>query len=243
MPKKLTNGDIVQKMYDLVGDEYTKVDDIYEGALVKFGVRHETCGFEYMVTWGDFKKGRRCPKCSKKHQYTDSEMTEIISDMTNGEYTKLSEYKNAHSKFKIKHNTCGQEYEVKWTSFQGGRRCPKCKFSRGEKAVNDYLTNQNVSFTTQVRFDDCRSKYPLPFDFGIIDSEKKVIALIEYDGKQHFEPVEIWGGEEALKQVQLRDSIKNDYCRTNNIPLLRIHHDKNIEEELDNFLASLFILR
>lgn len=145
------------------------------------------------------------------------------------------EYINA----KDKHNTCGHEYEIGWGMFQSGVRCPKCNQSKGEKFISDYLTNQQISFTTQVRFDDCRHKLPLPFDFGIIDSNKRIIALIEFDGQQHFEPVDLWGGEEALQQTQLRDQIKDDYCKEQNLPLLRIKYDEeNVLKVIEEFIAQ-----
>lgn len=235
---KFTNENIVERMYDLAGDEYTKLDDVYINANTKFSIKHNICGHEYEVSWGKFQSGNRCPKCSGHYKYTDSEIIEMISDMTQGEYTKLSIYINAQTKFPIRHNVCGHEYEVRWNDFRRDNRCPKCNQSKGEKFISDYLTNKNISFTTQARFDDCRQKRPLPFDFGIVDDENMIIALIEFDGKQHFESVELWGGEEALALTQLRDQIKNQYCEDNNIPLLRIRYDEDIEEKLTTFLKE-----
>lgn len=236
----LTNSNIIERMYELVGDEYSKLDDIYINAQTKFSIKHNICGHEYEVCWNKFQIGKRCPKCMGNYRYKDSEITDIVFELTGGEYTKLGKYVGAHSKFKIKHNTCGHEYEVAWTHFQQGKRCPKCNQSKGEKFISDYLANKHISFTTQVKFDDCKHERTLPFDFGIVDSNKKIIALIEFDGQQHFESVELWGGEEALALTQLRDQIKNQYCKENNIPLLRIKYNEDIQERLDNFLVSLF---
>lgn len=298
-----TNEDIVQKMYDLVGNEYTKLDNSYSNVDTKFKIKHNKCGHEYEIAWNSFQRGVRCPKCAGKYRYTDNEISELVAEMTNGEYTKLSEYKNnktkfkikhntcgheyeviwghfkrgsrcpkcsglmkltneeivkriyelvgdeytklddsyknASTKFKIKHNTCGHEYKVRWNDFKQGYRCPKCNQSKGEKFIADYLTNQHISFTPQIRFSDCKYKNTLPFDFAILDSEMRVKALIEFDGEQHYKSVEIWGGEEALKEVQLRDQIKNEYCKEHNLPLLRIRFDEDIEEKLNLFLNKL----
>ena len=46
--------------------------------------------------------------------------------------------------------------------------------------------------------------------------------LIEYDGRQHFEISEYFGGYEGFINTKIRDTIKNIYCRNNNIDLLRI---------------------
>ena len=238
---KLTNLDVIQRMYELVDDEYTKLNDIYVNADTKFPIKHNTCDHEYEVSWGNFQRGKRCPKCSGVMKLTNEDIVQRMIDLVSNEYSKLNDiYVNANTKFPIRHNICGHEYEVKWSNFQNGKRCPKCNQSKGEKFISDYLTNKHISFTTQVRFNDCRHKNTLPFDFGIVDSNKKIIALIEFDGEQHFKPSDFFGGEENLKQVQLRDSIKNQYCKDNNIPLLRIRYDEDIQEELDNFLGSLF---
>lgn len=79
------------------------------------------------------------------------------------------------------------------------------------------------------------------FDFAIIDNNEKVTTLIEYDGRQHFEPISDFGGEEGFKITQNNDSIKNKYCKNNNIPLLRIPYwdFDNIELILNNFLYEI----
>lgn len=245
--KKLTNDDIVQKIHELVGDEYCKLDNIYTNTNTKFPIRHNTCGHEYKIAWNTFQSGSRCPKCSGLMKLTNEEIVQKMYELLGDEYTKLDDnYINATTKFPIRHELCGHEYEVNWNNFKSGKRCPKCNQSKGERFISDYLTNKNISFTAQVRFNDCKHKLPLPFDFGIIDKNKKIIALIEYDGQQHFKPSRFKTSttqeqaEENLKQTQLRDQIKNQYCKENNIPLLRIKYNEDIQEKLDNFLGSLF---
>ena len=72
----------------------------------------------------------------------------------------------------------------------------------------------------QSTFEKCKAYSLLPFDFFI---EGKYI--IEYDGRQHFYPIEIWGGEEGLAITRAHDLIKNKYCFDNKIPLIRIPYD------------------
>ena len=49
---------------------------------------------------------------------------------------------------------------------------------------------------------------------------------------QHFSDI-CWGGKDGLLERQKRDNIKNDYCKNNNISLIRIRYDqKNIDELL-----------
>ena len=97
-----------------------------------------------------------------------------------------------------------------------------------------WLDKNNIFYEPQMRFDDCCDIKTLPFDFYI----PSLKIAIEYDGKQHFEPIEYFGGKESFEILQKHDAIKNEYCKNNGISLLRIPYYKynNIEEELNNFL-------
>jgi len=54
---------------------------------------------------------------------------------------------------------------------------------------------------------------------------------IEFDGRQHFESVKGFGGDEQLKKTQYNDQIKNDFCEENNIKLIRLRYDEKINKE------------
>ena len=82
-------------------------------------------------------------------------------------------------------------------------------------------------------YKDCKNVNYLRFDFYLPDYN----ILIEYDGRQHFEVVDIWGGEEGLKKTKINDNIKNRYCEKNGIHLLRISHFENVEDELNKYLT------
>jgi hypothetical protein len=45
---------------------------------------------------------------------------------------------------------------------------------------------------------------------------------IEYHGRQHFEPIAFFGGEEAFKQNQIRDKMKKEKCVANNVHLIEV---------------------
>ena len=64
--------------------------------------------------------------------------------------------------------------------------------------------------------------------------------FIEFDGEQHFRPVEKFEGEQGFKDRRQADREKNKYVRKNRIPLLRIRYDqkKDIPELIDTFFQS-----
>ena len=93
-----------------------------------------------------------------------------------------------------------------------------CLKSKGEEKISQILNINNIKYEKEKTFSNCR--FPngklAKFDFYI---DKRY--LIEFDGKQHFE-IGGWNTEESLKSIQQRDQIKNQWCKDNNISLIRI---------------------
>jgi len=53
---------------------------------------------------------------------------------------------------------------------------------------------------------------------------------IEYQGEQHYKPIEVWGGEAALAELQARDTLKQVICNEKGITLLHIKYDEPLTE-------------
>jgi hypothetical protein len=81
----------------------------------------------------------------------------------------------------------------------------------------------------------------LIFDFAILNPQRSLEGLIEYQGEQHYKPMRYNGGDAKFELRQLRDSIKKTYCESNNIPLLIIPYTEynNIGHIIDNFVKDL----
>jgi hypothetical protein len=129
----------------------------------------------------------------------------------------------------------------------GKTGCPICgkKESRGESNVINVLNELGYDVSKQKLFDGCfgyggkRYCDKLKFDAYVIKNDGTEVC-IEYDGIQHFEPVEFFGGEEGFKSLQERDAIKTNYCKENNIDLIRIPYweEKNIKSILTSELGD-----
>jgi very-short-patch-repair endonuclease len=93
------------------------------------------------------------------------------------------------------------------------------------------LEKLNIQFIQQYKFDDCKINYRLLFDFYL----PQYNCCIEYDGRQHYEIVERFGGLEGFISTKIRDTYKNWYCEKNNIKIIRISYKdfENIEKILD----------
>ena len=96
-----------------------------------------------------------------------------------------------------------------------------CLSSKGEAKIQQILEENNINFETQKQFDTCRvgNNIKARFDFYIIDKN----YIIEYDGNVHYYSKHSgWNNEENLERVKNNDKIKNEWCKNNNIPLIRI---------------------
>lgn len=171
-------------------------------------------GKEYMLRYSHFLEGVRCG-CETVKKYEFEEVKEYFQ---NEGYTLLEEeYLNVFTKMKVE---CpkGHIYYVNFHNFKSGYRCPNCNSSKGEDVIDKILNNYNIQHIRQYKFDDCKCKQCLPFDFYLPDYN----MLIEYDGRQHYEIVEYFGGFDSFVDTKIRDTIKNEYCKKNNIKLIRI---------------------
>ena len=109
-----------------------------------------------------------------------------------------------------------------------GNGCPKCKSSKGEIKISNFLKNKSIEYNTQQTFDGCvnpKTNYKLRFDFYIPSKN----LLVEFDGKQHFSSGGFVNGKhkivsEDVKYLKYKDSIKTNYAYKNGIKLLRIKY-------------------
>ena len=192
--------------------------------------------YEWMTMPESTLQGCGCPKCrsekiAEKQQCTHEEYVQKLKEV-NKNIIPIESYIKANTP--ILHQCLKDNH--KWMATPAnilyGYGCPKCNESKGEKRISLLLDENNIEYECQKCFDDCKDIKPLPFDFYL----PKLNKMIEYDGKQHYEPIDFFGGQEYWEYIQRHDEIKNQYCKDNNIQLLRIPYYKNVDEELNNFL-------
>ncbi len=133
----------------------------------------------------------------------------------------------------MKHCKCGNMWEVQPTNFLKNKTCIFCSpRSKGEELIAKMLDEMNVLYVREKRFNDCIGKKKLPFDFYL----PKYNILIEYDGIQHFKAS---FNEKEFDNIKINDKIKNDYCKNNNIKLIRIPYWDF--DNIENILKSVLL--
>jgi hypothetical protein len=68
---------------------------------------------------------------------------------------------------------------------------------------------------------------------------------IEFQGKQHYEPIEYFGGEDAFKKNQERDLRKKDLFEKNKAHLIEVTHGYDLEsliKKMENIITSAKIV-
>jgi hypothetical protein len=213
---------IIDQFNNIHNNYYNYSKMIYENDRTKIIIICPEHG-EFKQTPNNHKKGKGCPRCgnektSNKQSMGLNNFIEKSNKIHNYKYDySLTEYLNNYKRINI---ICPKHGKFKQLpkNHLVGKGCPNCKNSKGNNIVKKYLENNHINFIQEYSFNDCKYEKKLRFDFYLPEKN----TCIEYDGKQHFEPIESWGGVEMLEKTIQRDEIKNNYCEKNNIHLIRI---------------------
>lgn len=176
-------------------------------------------------------------KNTKLYAYKNKISSEILE-------WKKSNVKN-HINVKCKCE-CGSEFWCDFTHWKNlsKNRCNECtsKTSNIAYITKRWLDDNDIKYTTEKRFDDCRNKKKLPFDFYLDDYN----YCIEVDGQQHYysnSTKYFKNGvfsKEDFDRIKINDNIKTEYCKTNNIKLIRLKYTlfKNKSEKYKEKLSN-----
>lgn len=230
------------RVYLMYGNEYSVIGK-YITAKTPIKIKHNKCGKTFEIRPDNFLHGRQCPlhryeRSAKNNSLSYDEVKQKIYNLVGKEYTLLSnEYINAREKILFRHNVCGNNFKMSFDNFSSkNQRCPKCKSSKGELKIRNYLNLYNIKYEEQKRFDNLvgMNNWKLSYDFYIPNKN----LLIEYQGKQHLCSIEYFGGDEEFKRQKEHDKRKREYAKKYNIKLLEIwYYDfDNIENILNEEL-------
>lgn len=136
------------------------------------------------------------------------------------DYSKV-EYVNANTKVCIICPEHGEFWQRPDDHLQG-QGCPVCNSSKLEFEIFNFLSNHNISFKRQKKFEwliNEKTGYNLYLDFYLPDYN----IAIECQGEQYYE--DTWGNNK-LEYVQNNDKQKYLKCIDNNVKILYYTSDK-----------------
>lgn len=169
---------------------------------------------------------------AKSMKAAEAKFMKTIKEVHGGFYDySLVEYKGRKSLITIICPVHGEFKQGAATHLKGSG-CTKCNRSLGERNIVAWLEEHNIEFREQVTIPE----YSIAkrFDFYI----PSIDTYIEYDGRQHFEPISRFGGAKKLAEQQEYDAKTNWWCKMKGINLIRISYLENIQKRLSDILLE-----
>jgi very-short-patch-repair endonuclease len=196
------------------------------------------CGNKTTATYSDLKRGHKKSCGCAIQEYIES----LTYDLTNQRFGMLVVQYSSGRREKDKRNLwhckcdCGNECDVDVNSLISGhtQSCGCFHKSLREQYVESILLENNFAYVSQYTFKDCKNVFCLPFDFYLPEYN----CCIEYDGEQHFRPVDFFGGEEGFRKRKINDAIKTQYCVDHGIQLIRIPYTTT-ENDIKKIILSI----
>lgn len=156
-------------------------------------------------------------KCRKTHE----EFVERVKKFHNGSIKVTSAYQRVDLPITFICLFCNKEQQKAAASNLYRRGCVYCNMSNGERKIRSLLEESNIKFVPEFSFPKSR----LRFDFAILN-EGKLSHLIEFNGRQHYEEVEWFGGNSRLKIQKENDLRKEKLCLEQGIKLIKVSYEK-----------------
>lgn len=203
---------------------------------------------EWQITPGHLLRGQGCHKCRgekirgkliKSHNAFCEELKEKHPNIV-----PVEQYNGQLNKIHIKCLDCGYV----WSSYPSNlfkvAGCPVCSMSRGEKRIAEWLKQNGFTYRYEKSFRNLRGEKgrPLSYDFYVYKHK----LLIEYNGEQHYRPIDFDGlgkdhAASDFYQQLVHDQRKFDYAQEHGYPLLIIPYTEydNVETILNDFIISL----
>lgn len=223
--KTRTLEEFLDKAKDIYQDKFIYIDG-YKNSASKIKLKCTICNHIFERVANHHLLGQDCKQCVNKsvglNNRTNIEDFESECRFNNlDKYIYFQDYIGNNSDIKVQCKDCNTVFYANAKHHKNRiSGCPDCSMTNGEQLIKYWLNLNSIKYETQKIFKECRNVLPLRFDFYL--SELKTI--IEFDGKQHFEAIEYFGGEDSFIKTKTRDNIKNEFCRDNNIKMIRISY-------------------
>ena len=206
----------------------------YTGNGNKIACKCVICGYEWYPFASAIKSGHGCPNCKALNDRLSHE--EFIKRMKDiNPFVKIiGKYETNKIPLEVKCLVCGKTFNTKPEGLLKKTGCPYCNLSKGERDVSIFLDKNNIKYIQQKKYKDLigLGGGKLAYDFYLPGYN----LLIEYQGRQHKEPVKGFVEGELFEYVKEHDRRKKEYAERHNIQLLEIWYNENIEQKLKETL-------
>jgi hypothetical protein len=225
-----TNEKIIKEFKEIHGDKYDYSLIDYENDKTKLKIICKIHGI-FKKTYNQHKRNKGCPKCLNRNK-TNLDIIEDFKKIHSDKYDySLVDYTSNKNNVIIICKKHGKFLQSP-NSHLMGRGCPICNESQGEKKISDILDNFQIKYIREYKINN--SNNSLRLDFFI----PQYNIGIEYNGRQHYEIVEKFGGKKEFLKTIERDKRKIKICEEKNIKLLIIPYKINKIEDIKNEIVD-----
>lgn len=238
----------IEKLQEKINKKFGDVDYeiiYFEGKMTeKFIYKHLDCGKITELKQArslfnkDIKNFCHNPDCKKRKTNIPNRLPIEIAQKRIDDFNYKHEYEIipetyvswGNSKCLVRHLFCGKIFKTEPRRLASDMRSASCpclrKKSKGEHILHNCLEKYSITFEEQKRFKEMSLA---PFDFYLPDYN----LLIEFQGRQHFEPVEVFGGQEQLERQKSIDIRKKELAKQLGKELLYISYkEMSLIEEI-----------
>lgn len=228
----------------LIGQRFGHLTVIDEEYGVQCGNRKRTictcicdCGNIVKRVKDTLNSNKICSCGCARKEIADHYMAMDVEGKKINKLTVIHEYKELTPRKVLCRCDCGNSTIILKSEFLSGgtKSCgclfnEKSRYSYGERLISDFLYDNHIKFVHEFSFPDLKHINRLRFDFVIFNAIGDIVHIIEYNGKQHYVPIDFYGGDEKFKEIQENDKKKIDYCKQNNYPLTIYKYDMSDNE-------------
>lgn len=222
MANRSNTEDFVKKSKLVHGNKYEYSKTVYVNKRTKLCITCPAHGDFWQLPESHVLRGEGCPLCYFERERVSQ--ADLISRFKGKhgdryDYSRV-EYKTMFDRVCIICKKHGVFYQSP-THHLAGCGCPTCKMTKGENKIKVFLDEHKIKYQQEYNINNgnlfCENR-KFRVDFYLPD----INTIIEYDGIQHFESVEYFGGENAFVKRRKRDIALERYCKGNNIRLIKI---------------------
>lgn len=235
-----THDEFVQEFYGIFSEKEYLLMSKYKRYNEHIEYFHKPCGRYGKSTPASLLSGHGCI-CNKHNSNKVHEKDFLMRVRHWGEdlyeTTDRLPFVDMSTPIEMLHKECETVYETTPSNFHKGRRCPFCSSkgnSKGERLVEKSLQYMGIDYIEQATFDGMVNINQFYYDFLLDDLD----VIVEYQGKQHYTPVEYLGGFNKFKSQIKRDNIKLKFAIANGYTLIEVPYTMDTYTKVLNFLQQ-----
>lgn len=236
----------IKEIHNKYGNKFDTSEVNYVNAKTETTFICNDCGTKFKTTPDNLLTATiGCPTCAdisraNSRRHSTEEYINLVTLVHKNKYDYY--YTNYTGQYNPVTILCPDHgsFEILAKYHLKGSGCPRCKTSKGEFFIENFLKELNITYTQQFFINHPDFSRGIIVDFKVNIGE--TICFIEYNGIQHYQPIGFFGGEEKFNNYQIpRDNALREYCKEQNIPLLEIKYtlkDNEIKDTIKDFLIS-----